>query len=90
MVETTYKVISDNGIHARVASQLVREAAEFDCDIFLVLGETKVDLKSIMGVMSLGVYKDEIIRIICSGNDEEEAIKQIEFFLFDLKIARVY
>lgn len=90
MVERTYKVVSDNGIHARVASDLVRAASEFSCDVFLVLDDTKVDFKSIMGVMSLGVYKDEIIKVICSGIDELEAINHLEFMLSDLKIAKEY
>ena len=90
MIERTYKVVSDNGIHARVASDLVKEASHFSCDIFLVLDDTKVDFKSIMGVMSLGVYKDEIIKVICSGIDELEAINHLEFMLNDLKIAKEY
>lgn len=88
MIEKTYKIISESGIHARVASDLVRAASEFNCDIFLVSDDTKVDFKSIMGVMSLGVYKDEMIKIICHGIDEEEAIKHMEFMLYDLRIAR--
>lgn len=90
MVERVYKVVSDNGIHARVASDLVKAASEFSCDIFLVLDDGKVDFKSIMGVMSLGVYKDEIIKIICAGIDEIEAINHLEFLLNDLKIAKEY
>ena len=90
MVERIYKVISDNGIHARVASNLVKAASEFICDVALVLEDTKVDFKSIMGVMSLGVYKDEIIKVICSGIDELDASNHLEFLLSDLRVAKLY
>ena len=90
MIERTYKVISDSGIHARVASDLVKAASEFSCDIKLVLDDTSVDFKSIMGVMSLGVYKDEIIKVICNGIDELDAINHLQFLMDDLKIAKEY
>ena len=90
MVEKVYKVISQNGIHARVASDLVKLASGFDCDIQLVLKDTAVDFKSIMGVMSLGVYKDEIIKIICNGSDEVDALHQLDFAIYDMRLAKEY
>ena len=90
MVERIYKVISDNGIHARVASNLVKAASEFICDVALVLEDTKVDFKSIMGVMSLGVYKDEIIKVVCHGIDEVEAMEHLQFLMDDLRIAKEF
>ena len=90
MVEKTFQVISDNGIHARSASELVKAAGEFNCDIKLTLDDTTVDFKSIMGVMSLGVYKDEIIKVICSGIDELDASNHLEFLLSDLRVAKLY
>ena len=90
MIEKTFKVISDNGIHARSASELVKAAGEFNCDIKLTLDDTTVDFKSIMGVMSLGVYKDEIIKVVCHGIDEVEAMEHLQFLMDDLRIAKEY
>ena len=90
MIEKTFKVISDNGIHARSASNLVKEASQFICDIKLFLGETSVDFKSILGVMSLGVYKNELIKVVCSGEDEVKAMNHLEFLMNDLNVAKIY
>lgn len=90
MIEKSYKITSANGIHARVASILVREASDFKCDISLCLNNICVDLKSIMGVMSLGIYNNEIIRIICSGEDEVEAMNHLDNFIHKLNLGKDY
>ena len=56
-MEQTFKVIAENGIHARPATNLVTLAMKFDSDIWLIANDRAVDMKSIMGVMSLGIYK---------------------------------
>ena len=54
MLEKKFKITSSQGLHARPATQLVRMANDYDCEIRLTLDKTTVDFKSIMGVMSLG------------------------------------
>ncbi|AIE59458.1 phosphocarrier protein HPr [Bacillus methanolicus] len=78
MVEKQFKVIADTGIHARPATLLVQAASKFDSEITLEYKEKKVNLKSIMGVMSLGVGKGADIKIIAEGSDEEEAMRSLE------------
>ncbi|MFE8703546.1 phosphocarrier protein HPr [Cytobacillus sp. FJAT-54145] len=78
MVEKQFKVIADTGIHARPATLLVQAAGKFDSDIHLEYKEKKVNLKSIMGVMSLGVGQGADIKIIAEGSDEQEALKSLE------------
>ena len=90
MIEKSYKIISVNGIHARVASILVREAFSFKSDITLNLNNICVDLKSIMGVMSLGIYSNEIIKITCCGEDEVEAMNHLDNFIHELKLGKDY
>ena len=90
MLEKQFKITSETGLHARVSSQLVREASSFTSKITLTVGEATVDFKSIMGVMSLGVYKGEIIKVVCDGADEEEAMSHITFLILDLKLGRDY
>lgn len=78
MVEKQFKVIAETGIHARPATLLVQAASKFDSEITLEYKEKKVNLKSIMGVMSLGVGKGADIKIIAEGSDEEGAMKSLE------------
>ncbi len=74
MEQKTYKVIDDSGIHARPATLLVQAAGKFDSEINLTFKEKKVNLKSIMGVMSLGIAQGAEITITAEGSDEKEAI----------------
>ena len=77
MEQKSYVIIDETGIHARPATMLVQTASKFDSDIQLEYNSKKVNLKSIMGVMSLGVGKDAEITIYVDGSDEEEAIDAI-------------
>ena len=59
------------------ATMLVQTASKFDSDIQLEYNGKKVNLKSIMGVMSLGVGKDAEITIYADGSDEADAMEAI-------------
>lgn len=77
MEQKSYVIIDETGIHARPATMLVQTASKFDSDVQLEYNAKKVNLKSIMGVMSLGVGKDAEIAIYAEGSDEKEAIEAI-------------
>ncbi|MFJ7976213.1 phosphocarrier protein HPr [Peribacillus sp. JNUCC 23] len=78
MQQKTFKVIADTGIHARPATLLVQASGKFDSEINLEYNGKKVNLKSIMGVMSLGVGKDAEITITAEGSDEKDALNTLE------------
>ncbi|QPC46157.1 phosphocarrier protein HPr [Mangrovibacillus cuniculi] len=78
MAQKQFTVTAETGIHARPATLLVQTASKFDSDIHLEFKGKKVNLKSIMGVMSLGVGKDAEITIITEGSDEDEALATLE------------
>ncbi|OEH94339.1 phosphocarrier protein HPr [Bacillus solimangrovi] len=78
MGEKTFTVTAETGIHARPASLLVNAAGKFASDINLEHNGKTVNLKSIMGVMSLGVGKDAVVKITANGDDENEALQAIE------------
>ncbi|HWO74892.1 MAG TPA: phosphocarrier protein HPr [Bacillus sp. (in: firmicutes)] len=78
MVEKTFTITADTGLHARPATLLVQAASKFDSEIQLEYKGKKVNLKSIMGVMSLGVGKGASITISAEGSDEQEAINSLE------------
>ncbi|RKD75700.1 MULTISPECIES: phosphocarrier protein HPr [Sinobaca] len=78
MKEKTFNITNDTGIHARPATQLVNKAGQFSSDITLEYNGKSVNLKSIMGVMSLGVGKGAEVTIKADGSDEDEAMNAIE------------
>ncbi|WML43520.1 phosphocarrier protein HPr [Neobacillus sp. PS3-40] len=78
MAEKQFKIISETGIHARPATLLVQTASKFDSEINLEYKGKKVNLKSIMGVMSLGIGQGADITITTEGSDQEEALRSLE------------
>lgn len=78
MKAQSFLITADTGIHARPATLLVNQAGQFDSDIDIVYKGKKVNLKSIMGVMSLGIPKGAEIEITIDGTDEDSAMTSIE------------
>ncbi|MBM7553837.1 phosphocarrier protein HPr [Thalassobacillus pellis] len=77
MVEQTMKITAADGVHARPATSLVQVAGQYQSDVNLEYREKSVNLKSIMGVMSLGIPKDADIKITADGDDEKEALDAV-------------
>lgn len=73
-MEKVVKIINETGLHARPASMFVKKAAEFKSNVEVLVGDKKVNAKSIMGIMSLGLGKGSEITISTSGQDEKEAL----------------
>lgn len=78
MVEKTFTITDPAGMHARPASALVGSLSKFQSDITMEFKDKKVNLKSILGVMSLGVPSGSTVQIAADGADEEEAMETIE------------
>ena len=78
MEKKEFHVIAETGIHARPATLLVQAASKFNSDVTLEYNGKSVNLKSIMGVMSLGVGQNADVVISADGADEAEAIAAIE------------
>lgn len=62
------------GLHARPATFFIQKANEFKCSIWVEKDERRVNAKSLLGVLSLGVVKGTTINLIADGADEKEAI----------------
>lgn len=73
------KVILKNetGLHARPASELVKLASKFKCEINIIFGDKKINAKSILAIMAGGIKGNTELEVECIGEDEEEAINQI-------------
>jgi catabolite repression HPr-like protein len=70
-----------NGLEARPVALLVQVASQYESSIYVESEEKKVNAKSIMGMMSLGLASGEKIFVTADGTDEEKAIDNIEKYL---------
>ncbi len=70
-------IINKLGLHARAAAKLVNVTSHFESSVLLEKSGTRVNGKSIMGVMMLAVSKGSTIIVIVDGNDEEAALAAI-------------
>lgn len=65
------------GLHARPATFFIQKANEFKCSIWVEKDERKVNAKSLLGVLSLGVIKGGDVTIIADGDGEEKAVDSL-------------
>lgn len=77
MEKREFHITAETGIHARPATMLVQAASKYESDINLEYNGKSVNLKSIMGVMSLGVGQGSDVTISAEGADEKEAMEGI-------------
>ncbi|MFA6377145.1 MAG: HPr family phosphocarrier protein [Acholeplasmataceae bacterium] len=88
-MEQKFLITSEYGIHARPATRLVNLAMTFHSEIDLsALGKT-VNLKSIMGLMSLGIYKGEEVTLTVMGSDAEKALAQLTDFIVNENLGQI-
>ena len=81
MKEFEFVVTDPQGIHARPAGLLVKEAKKFESNISVFKGARKGDLKKIFTIMALGVKQGETNKVQLEGADEEQAASAVEAFL---------
>jgi phosphocarrier protein len=76
-MEKTFKILNEEGMHARPAGAFVKVASEFKSNVEIIANGTKKNGKSIMGLMSLGLAKDSEITVITTGEDEAAAMTKL-------------
>ena len=81
MREFRYVIKDEQGIHARPAGLFVKEAASCESKITISKDGKEVDAKRILGVMGLGVKKDQEIVLKAEGSDEDQAIEKLSKLL---------
>ena len=86
MKQISVTVIDPVGLHARPATVSVNAASKFKSEVKVAYKGRTVNMKSIMGVMSLGIPTQSEITISCDGEDEEVAVKTIEDVLRAQKV----
>lgn len=74
MVNKKVMVTNRVGLHARPATFFIQKANEFKSSIWVEHDDRRVNAKSLLGILSLGIIKDTEIEIIANGADEKEAV----------------
>ena len=81
MTKKNITVQLEGGLDVRPVALLVQEASKYESVIHIVVDHKKVNAKSIMGMMSLGLDNGEVLEVVAEGSDEEQAVAGIETFL---------
>ena len=81
MLTKKIKIQMESGSEARQGAMLVQEASQFDSSIYLECDERRVNAKSIMGMMTLGLTAGEEVIVSIDGEDEDAAMKGILSYL---------
>ena len=81
MTQKAIEIKLQNGLEARPVAVLVQVASRYDSTIYIEVEGKKINAKSIMGMMSLGLNSGEQVVVTADGNDETAAVEDIERFL---------
>lgn len=81
MIKKPITIQIADGLEARPVAVLVQVASQYESKIYVENGERKVNAKSIMGMMTLGLAAGESVVVSAEGSDEQAAIENIEKFL---------
>ena len=81
MIRKPITVQLASGLEARPVAVLVQVASQYESKIYVETDNKKVNAKSIMGMMTLGLNKGESVVVSAEGTDEEAAIENIEKYL---------
>lgn len=78
MISKTIVVQNQVGLHARPATFFIQKANEFVSGVWLERDERRVNAKSLLGVLSLGITKGTEVLVMVDGTDEKEAMNALE------------
>ena len=88
-MKKNFVVTSEQGIHARPATELVMVANQFESEVMIESNDRSADMKSIMGLMSLGLYRGQKFSIVATGDDGADAVDKLEVLLKEKKFANL-
>lgn len=81
MVTKEIVVRCESGLHNKQATYFVQKANEFDCSIWLESGNRKMNAKSLLGIMSLGIVTGATVNLSAEGDSAENAVDALELLL---------
>lgn len=77
VLEKTFKITIADGLHARPCTWLVSSISSYQSEVQLIYNDRSVNLKSIMGVMSLAVPEGACVTVSAKGEDAEELLLKV-------------
>lgn len=77
MLTQTYTVIHPSGFHARPTKIFVHAATQFPCKVSLTKGAKKINAKSSLGLLSLGLKQGDEVTLEVDGDREAEALEEL-------------
>ena len=77
MVSREVKITNNIGLHARPATFFIQKANSFKSNIWVEVDDRRVNAKSLLGVLSLGITKGTSVNILADGADEESAANSL-------------
>ncbi|WP_010168159.1 HPr family phosphocarrier protein [Candidatus Epulonipiscium viviparus] len=83
MKKESIEILAPEGLHARPAGVIVKEAAKFASEIKLAKGAKEVNAKKLISVLSLGAKKGEVVVLTVEGADEDAAFDKIKTLILE-------
>ena len=74
MISRSITIKNSLGLHARPATFFIQKANSYKCSIWVEKEDCRVNAKSLLGILSLGISKDTTVTVIADGADEEDAV----------------
>ena len=77
MISKEIVLRNEEGVHARPATEIAKTANQYSCNVKFNVQGKEYNAKSVLNIMSAGIKNNTQIKIICDGEDEENALTQI-------------
>jgi phosphocarrier protein len=78
MISREVTITNTIGLHARPATFFIQKANAYKCSVWVEKEDRKVNAKSLLGVLSLGIAQGMTIKLIADGSDENEALDGLQ------------
>lgn len=78
MISKDLTIVNNVGLHARPATFFIQKANSYKASIWIEKDDRRVNAKSLLGVLSMGIVKGTVVTLIADGVDEVEAIVGLE------------
>lgn len=78
MLSRDVTIVNEVGLHARPATFFIQRANTFKSSIWIEKEDRRVNAKSLLGVLSMGIVKGTVVTLIADGDDETEALNGLE------------
>ena len=86
MLSREVTIQNEIGLHARPATLFIQKANSFKSSIWIEVSDRRVNAKSLLGVLSMGLVKDVSVTLISDGADEEEALEGlVNLIMYELE-----